>query len=88
MNPRPSDYKSDALPTELRQHGANRGNITKGNYNCKGPLWKTCANLTQLPMGSIENPHPRLKFKSVLEELVYTFGPDWGDKSSEGTPYS
>jgi hypothetical protein len=31
LNPRPSDYKSDALPTELRQHGSNRENITKGN---------------------------------------------------------
>src|SRR5258708_15405300 len=36
LNPRPSDYKSDALPTELRQHGSNRENITKGHVNCKG----------------------------------------------------
>src|SRR6266446_8459561 len=36
LNPRPSDYKSDALPTELRQHGSNRENITKGHENCKG----------------------------------------------------
>src|SRR5271169_4624829 len=43
LNPRPSDYKSDALPTELRQHGANQRNITKGYFNCKGTLWKTCA---------------------------------------------
>jgi hypothetical protein len=52
LNPRPSDYKSDALPTELRQHGANRENISKGNTNCKGTLWKTCANLNNLPVGS------------------------------------
>ena len=48
MNPRPSDYKSDALPTELRQHGANRGNITEGYANCKATLWKTCANFTHI----------------------------------------
>src|SRR5882762_138268 len=36
LNPRPSDYKSDALPTDLRQHGSNRENITKRNFNCKG----------------------------------------------------
>src|SRR3979490_45510 len=36
LNPRPSDYKSDALPTELRRHGSNRENITKGHENCKG----------------------------------------------------
>ena len=72
MNPRPSDYKSDALPTELRQHGANRGNITKGNYNCKGPLWKTCANLTHLSMGPVLSPHPPSILKSVLEESFYT----------------
>src|SRR3982074_1560969 len=35
LNPRPSDYKSDALPTELRQHGSHRENITKGHENCK-----------------------------------------------------
>jgi hypothetical protein len=73
LNPRPSDYKSDALPTELRQHGANRENITKRNYNCKGPLWKTCANLTHLPLGSILSPHPRPIFSSVLEGLFYIF---------------
>jgi uncharacterized protein len=58
LNPRPSDYKSDALPTELRQHGANRGNITKGNFNCKIALWKICANLTQAARGPFPGPHP------------------------------
>ncbi len=72
LNPRPSDYKSDALPTELRQHGANRGNITKRNWNCKGLLWKTCANLDTLPAGLFECPHPRSIIKSVLEKLFYT----------------
>src|ERR1700689_1201538 len=80
LNPRPSDYKSDALPTELRQHGANRGNITKGNSNCKGPLWKTCANLTPSPMGSIQSPHPRSIFKAMLEELFYTLEAAGGKK--------
>src|SRR5271169_5090646 len=80
LNPRPSDYKSDALPTELRQHGANRGNITKRNSNCKGPLWKTCANLTDSPMGSFQSPHPRSIFKSVLEELFYTLEAAGGKK--------
>src|ERR1700689_416542 len=80
LNPRPSDYKSDALPTELRQHGANRGNITKGHDNCKGTLWKTCANFTHLPMSPILSPHPRSIFKSVLEETFYTFGQWRGNK--------
>ena len=35
LNPRPSDYKSDALPTELRQRSSNQTNISKGQYNCK-----------------------------------------------------
>ena len=52
LNPRPSDYKSDALPTELRQHGANRRNITKGYVNCKVTLWKTCANFDIPSAGS------------------------------------
>jgi hypothetical protein len=52
LNPRPSDYKSDALPTELRQHGANRENISKRNRNCKDTLWKTCAKLTRLSADS------------------------------------
>jgi hypothetical protein len=73
LNPRPSDYKSDALPTELRQHGANRGNITKGYLNCKAPLWKTCANLDHLPVGSLQSPHLRSILKSVLEKPFYTF---------------
>ena len=67
LNPRPSDYKSDALPTELRQHGANRGNITKGNFNCKVSLWKTCANLTTWPKACFSGPHPPHSLKSVLE---------------------
>src|ERR1700688_389675 len=69
LNPRPSDYKSDALPTELRQHGANRGNITKGYENCKGSLWKTCANPTR-----DDSP-------AMLENLFYTFWPFRGNFS-------
>jgi len=37
-----------------------------------------------LPMGSIESPHPRLKFKSVLEKSFYTFAPLRGNKSLSG----
>ena len=58
LNPRPSDYKSDALPAELRQHGANQRNISKGHRNCKGPLWKTCANFTLLASGLQIEPTP------------------------------
>ena len=36
LNPRPSDYKSDALPTELRQRSSNQRKIPKGHLNCKG----------------------------------------------------
>ncbi len=36
LNPRPSDYKSDALPAELRQRGSNRTRISNGRKNCKG----------------------------------------------------
>jgi hypothetical protein len=35
LNPRPSDYKSDALPTELRQRSSNQKKITKGQPDCK-----------------------------------------------------
>ena len=35
LNPRPSDYKSDALPTELRQRSSNQKKITKGQLDCK-----------------------------------------------------
>src|ERR1700735_385024 len=35
LNPRPSDYKSDALPTELRQHCANRTKLSHRHSNCK-----------------------------------------------------
>jgi hypothetical protein len=35
LNPRPSDYKSDALPTELRQHSANRAKLSQRQSNCK-----------------------------------------------------
>ena len=31
LNPRPSDYKSDALPTELRQHWQTEQNYHTGN---------------------------------------------------------
>jgi hypothetical protein len=36
LNPRPSDYKSDALPTELRQHGANQKRITNRAFELQG----------------------------------------------------
>ena len=72
MNPRPSDYKSDALPTELRQHGSNRENITKGNINCKGTLWKTCANPGLLPEGPVSSPHSYPIFRATLEKRFYT----------------
>ena len=35
LNPRPSDYKSDALPTELRQHCANPEKLSQRQSNCK-----------------------------------------------------
>src|SRR5437660_3581002 len=44
LNPRPSDYKSDALPTELRQRSSNQGTISKGHLNCKGEVAQTAAS--------------------------------------------
>ncbi len=76
LNPRPSDYKSDALPTELRQHGANRGNITEGYANCKVALWKTCANFTHSVATAL--------FDTMLETLVYTFRSQMGMFPSAG----
>ena len=38
LNPRPSDYKSDALPTELRQHGANVRRITNRASELQGDI--------------------------------------------------
>jgi hypothetical protein len=35
LNPRPSDYKSDALPTELRQPCSNRTKLSQRQSNCK-----------------------------------------------------
>src|SRR5262249_13277859 len=37
LNPRPSDYKSDALPSELRQRGANHKRISKRHDDCNNP---------------------------------------------------
>ena len=36
LNPRPSDYKSDALPAELRQHRSNRVRIAEGVSELQG----------------------------------------------------
>ena len=36
LNPRPSDYKSDALPAELRQRRSNRVRITEGVSELQG----------------------------------------------------
>jgi len=41
--------------------------------NCKGALWKTCANLDRSSVGSIQSPHLRSIFKTVLEKVLYTF---------------
>jgi hypothetical protein len=38
LNPRPSDYKSDALPAELRQPCANRVKLSHGPLDCKRGL--------------------------------------------------
>src|ERR1700722_7623606 len=38
LNPRPSDYKSDALPTELRQPCSNRAKLSHRQLNCKQGL--------------------------------------------------
>ena len=45
LNPRPSDYKSDALPTELRQPCSNRAKVSHRQLNCKQALQpgKSCA---------------------------------------------
>ena len=56
----------------------------KRELKLQGPLWKTCANFTHMPMGSILCPHSRLKFKSVLEKSFYTFEPWRGNKSFNG----
>ena len=40
LNPRPSDYKSDALPAELRQHGSNRTSIPKTATALQGRMYR------------------------------------------------
>ena len=62
LNPRPSDYKSDALPAELRQRRSNRVRIAEGvselqggaaKYLARGwpALWKNaCPLITWTPV--------------------------------------
>ncbi len=44
LNPRPSDYKSDALPAELRQRRSNRIRIAEGAQKLQGlvPRFRAC----------------------------------------------
>ncbi len=59
LNPRPSDYKSDALPAELRQRRSNRVRIAEGvselqvlptRFLARGwpALWKNACTLDRL----------------------------------------
>jgi hypothetical protein len=38
LNPRPSDYKSDALPAELRQRRSNQVRIAEGVLELQGDV--------------------------------------------------
>src|SRR4030095_6888709 len=43
LNPRPSDYKSDALPAELRQRRSNRVRIADSEMELQGAMARTTA---------------------------------------------
>jgi hypothetical protein len=63
LNPRPSDYKSDALPAELRQRRSNRVRIAEGARKLQvggailehvgGQVCGKPASLCRTPSGSI-----------------------------------
>src|ERR1700690_23000 len=59
LNPRPSDYKSDALPAELRQpvHSGNQPGILKTiPFGCTGTLLLSTLNGTEI---KVSTPLPR-----------------------------
>ena len=69
MNPRPSDYKSDALPTELRQHGANQRNISKGTKIARAPVEDLC-KLHLFPGGLQIEPTPAFDLQDHARKFI------------------
>lgn len=49
LNPRPSDYKSDALPTELRQPCSNRTKLSQRQSDCK-QVSRSCKPLASIAL--------------------------------------
>jgi hypothetical protein len=67
LNPRPSDYKSDALPAELRQRRSNRAILAEGAFELQGVLighGKSETNLVE--MLTVSSP----QFPTYLASLL------------------
>jgi hypothetical protein len=73
LNPRPSDYKSDALPAELRQR-SNREIISERSFDCNGvrPAKKGSPRVraVDIPFGSRAPISSGFRGKTVLLELL------------------
>lgn len=68
LNPRPSDYKSDALPTELRQPCSNRTKVSQRQSNCKQlsrPLQTHCQHSTYSPRLCLPDTLRRRRFRKI-----------------------
>jgi hypothetical protein len=65
LNPRPSDYKSDALPAELRQRRSNQVRIAEGASKLQGAK----GNQSNSRAKSVENEFPCV---ALLVELSST----------------
>src|ERR1700731_1698999 len=69
LNPRPSDYKSDALPAELRQPCSNLGKLSQRQSNCKqlSPSRKTLATSALIrPQSAAKMPYSAAGFENSL----------------------
>src|SRR6202050_3216893 len=67
LNPRPSDYKSDALPTELRQRCSNRTKVSQRQSDCKQVSVAPANPLPSQQLQYVQN-HPFVLLSSRLRK--------------------
>ena len=86
MNPRPTDYKSVALPTELgRQHGASRQSRTADTWSFNPLLYQLSYQGKMAVPTGIE---PAISCVTGRRDNRYTTGPNsYSQFNSNGDPY-
>ena len=87
LNPRPSDYKSDALPAELRQRRSNQVRIAEGESELQGVV-PGLEHVNDQLCGNLLGPFPPRHQLSCFLSIIYHISAKIETSFYEGARFS